>query len=232
MKVSVVVPAYNEEKLLGEALRAIREAMAVFPDAELIVCDNNSTDRTAEIARAAGAKVVFEPLNQISRARNAGARAAEGDWLVFIDADSFPSPNLLLEVKNLIETGSVVGGGVTISPEGMPVAARVAVRAWNVMSRRLRWAAGAFIFVRADTFGAVGGFSEDLYASEELDLSRKLKRLGRVVILHRHPLRTSDRKAHLYSPKDYFRFMLKTLLTGGRTLRRREDCATWYDGRR
>ena len=74
MKVSVVVPAFNEERLLGDSLRAIREAMKAFEDAELIVCDNNSTDRTAEIARAAGAKVVFEPVNQISRAqRRCGA---------------------------------------------------------------------------------------------------------------------------------------------------------------
>ncbi|MBV8032234.1 MAG: glycosyltransferase, partial [Betaproteobacteria bacterium] len=62
MKLSVVVPAYNEEKLLPQCLGAIGAAMAAFEDAELVVCDNNSTDRTAEIARAAGAKVVFEPV--------------------------------------------------------------------------------------------------------------------------------------------------------------------------
>jgi glycosyltransferase involved in cell wall biosynthesis len=231
LKISVVVPAYNEEKLLGDALRAIREAMAVFPEAELIVCDNNSTDRTADIARAAGAKVVFEPVNQISRARNAGARAATGDWLVFVDADSYPTRELLSDVKEHIES-SVIAGGVTVSSQGMPRAARVAVGAWNLVSRTFRWAAGSFIFVRADAFEAVGGFSEALYASEEIDLSRKLKRRGKVVILHRHPLRTSERKLHLYSAGDYFRFMLKTILTGGRTLRRREDCSPWYDGRR
>ena len=76
MKISVIVPAFNEEKVLGGSLRAIRTAMTVFEDAELIVCDNNSTDRTAAIAREAGASVVFEPLNQISRARNTGARDA------------------------------------------------------------------------------------------------------------------------------------------------------------
>jgi glycosyltransferase involved in cell wall biosynthesis len=231
VKVSVVVPAFNEEKLLGESLRAIRAAMAALPDAELIVCDNNSTDRTAEIARAAGATVVFEPVNQISRARNTGARAASGEWLVFVDADSYPSRELFEDALEEIHADALAGG-TTVSGEGMPLAARLAVGAWNVMSRTLRWAAGAFIFVRADAFRAVGGFSEALYASEEIDLSRKLKRLGKVAILHRHPLRTSDRKAHLYSPADYFRFMLKTIVTGGRTLRRREDCATWYDGGR
>ena len=62
---------------------------------ELIVCDNNSTDRTAEIARNAGARVVFEPVNQIARARNRGAAAATGDWLIFVDADSHPSAGLV-----------------------------------------------------------------------------------------------------------------------------------------
>ena len=91
MKASVIVPAFNEERLLPESLAAIGTATRAFTDAgwstELIVCDNNSTDRTAEIARAAGATVVFEPHNQIARARNRGAGAARGEWLVFVDAE-------------------------------------------------------------------------------------------------------------------------------------------------
>ena len=98
MRLSVVVPAFNEERLLAETLRHIAAGMEVFRargwSAELIVCDNNSTDRTAAIARAAGATVVFEPVNQIARARNRGAARAGGDWLLFVDADSSPSPAL------------------------------------------------------------------------------------------------------------------------------------------
>ena len=64
MKISIVVPAFNEERLLGASLAQIKSAAAAFTrigwETELIVCDNNSTDRTAEIARAAGATVVFE----------------------------------------------------------------------------------------------------------------------------------------------------------------------------
>jgi glycosyltransferase involved in cell wall biosynthesis len=93
VRLSVVVPAFNEERLLAGSLAATRDAMRVFDEAgwatELIVCDNNSTDRTAEIAREAGAAVVFEP-NQIAWARNAGAARASGDWLLFVDADSYP----------------------------------------------------------------------------------------------------------------------------------------------
>src|SRR5688500_11768592 len=98
MKISVVVPAYNEEKLLPASLRAMNAARAAFHErgweSELIVCDNNSTDRTREVAEAEGAKVVFEPVNQISRARNCGAGAASGEWLLFIDADSQPPKEL------------------------------------------------------------------------------------------------------------------------------------------
>ena len=78
MKISVIVPAFNEEKLLGASLAEIKVAAQSFVvrnwEFELVVCDNNSTDRTAEIARLAGARLVFEPVNQIGRARNCGAK--------------------------------------------------------------------------------------------------------------------------------------------------------------
>ena len=80
MKISVIIPAFNEERLIGETLRLVKAAMTAFSwrrwATEVIVCDNNSTDRTAELARAGGAAVVFEPVNQIARARNCGAAAA------------------------------------------------------------------------------------------------------------------------------------------------------------
>jgi GT2 family glycosyltransferase len=81
-------------------------------------------------------------------------------------------------------------------------------------------------------FAEVGGFSERLYAAEELDLSRRLKRRGRFVILSRHPLATSDRKARLYSWREHALFLGKFVLRGARVLRRREECSIWYDGRR
>jgi glycosyltransferase involved in cell wall biosynthesis len=241
MKVSVVVPAFNEERLLGGALAAIGEAMHVFHAAgwvcELIVCDNNSSDRTAEIARAAGATVVFEPVNQIARARNAGAARASGDWLIFVDADSYPSTELLCEVAEAVQSGRCLAGGATVAFETSDPLVRLWLALWNAMSRATRWAAGSFIFCETMAFRQAGGFSEALFAGEEIDLFRRLKRLARqqhrsIVILHRHPLRTSDRKARLYTKREHFVFMVKTLLLGGRTLRDRKACYAWYDGRR
>ena len=171
----------------------------------IIVCDNNSTDRTAELSRAAGARVVFEPVNQIARARNSGAAAASGDWLVFIDADSHPSAELLAEVAEQIEAGRCLAGGCTVRLEGRYLAGTLITRLWNGISRVGRLMAGSFIFCEAKAFRDVGGFSHELFAGEEIELSRRLKQLARarkkqLVILHRHPLLTSARKMHLYTP--------------------------------
>jgi glycosyltransferase involved in cell wall biosynthesis len=236
VKLSVVVPAFNEERLLAGTLGYVEAGLGVFErrgwSAELIVCDNNSTDRTAELARAAGARVVFEPVNQIARARNTGARAASGDWLLFVDADSLPGLELFQDMLDEIQGGNCIGGGCTVMMPGATVSVRAWVAGWNALSRIAGWAAGAFLFCEASAFRAVGGFSEKLFASEEIDLSRRLKRVGRFVILHRHALMTSGRKAELYSWREHAQFLLRWALSGGRNLRRRDACWIWYDGRR
>lgn len=238
MKVSVVVPAFNEERLLAGSLAAIRQAMSVFPDAELIVCDNNSTDTTPDIARAAGATVVFEPVNQIARARNRGAAAASGDWLVFVDADSYPTRELFADALAAMRTGTCLAGGSTIAcPPPVPALARFWLAFWNMLSRRACWAAGSFIFCETRAFRDLGGFSQEFFAGEEIELFGRLKRRARahgrgIVILARHPLMTSDRKLRLYTQGEQVWFMLKALLLAGRPLRDRNACYTWYDGRR
>jgi GT2 family glycosyltransferase len=125
-----------------------------------------------------------------------------------------------------------VGGGCTVTLAEAPLAVRAWVGGWNLLSRMVRWAAGSFLFCEAAAFRAVGGFSEELFAAEEIDLSRRLKRRGRFVILHRHPLVTSARKLELYSYGEHLVFMWKMLSAGRRTLRSREACSVWYDGRR
>ena len=241
MKISIIIPAFNEERLLGESLRHIRAAMTVFEErgweTELILCDNNSTDRTAVIAREAGAHVVFEPVNQIGRARNAGAAAATGDWLVFVDADSHPSRELFADVAEQIVGGHCVAGGSTMRLETGHLGARLGTALWNRASRVKRMMAGSFIFVEASAFREVGGFSNEFFAGEELDLSVRLhalaKRRGRrIIILHRNPLVTSGRKLQLYSGRELLGFFIKAMFARKRVLRSREECSPWYDGRR
>ena len=241
VKVSIIVPAFNEEKLLADTLRSIDAARAAFAalawESEIVVCDNNSTDRTAEIARAAGAQVVFEPVNQISRARNSGARGATGDWLIFVDADSHPSRELFAAVAAEIQRGRTLAGGSTVKLQGHYPLASFVTRGWNLLSRLQKWAAGSFIFCDAVAFRQVNGFSETLYASEEIELFQRLKLLAKeqgrlITILHRTPLITSARKIHLYTAREHLGFLLKTVFGWGGTLKKREECLTWYDGRR
>ena len=241
MKISIVIPAFNEERLLGESLAQIKAAARVFAprgwDFELIVCDNNSTDRTSEIARAAGATVVFEPVNQIARARNCGAVAATGDWLIFVDADSHPSAGLFDEVAGQISAGHCLAGGTTVRMDERHLVAGFITWLWNCSSRSFQLLAGAFIFVETAAFRKVGGFSDELFVAEELELKQRLKRLARatgkkIVILHRHPIVTSARKMRLYTLREHFRFLAKVVFSNGRALSSREQAHLWYDGRR
>jgi glycosyltransferase involved in cell wall biosynthesis len=241
LKVSIIIPAFNEERLIGETLRQVKVATAAFAwrawATELIICDNNSTDRTAELARAEGATVVFEPINQIARARNCGAAAATGDWLVFIDADSHPSVELFDDVAGEMATGRCLAGGSTVKLEGHYFLGNLITQLWNGISRLGTLLAGSFIFCDARAFREVGGFNNELFAGEELDLSQRLKQLARsrkqrFVILHQHPLLTSARKMHLYTPREHLRFLVRAVFSHKRILKSREECHTWYDGRR
>jgi glycosyltransferase involved in cell wall biosynthesis len=231
---SIVVPAYNEEALLPATLAALAEAMSALALAgEIVVCDNNSTDRTALVARGAGATVVGEPENHISRARNAGARAARGRYLLFVDADTLVPPGLLRGALDALGSGRICGGGATLTmrptPEGV---ARRLLALWNAFSKRARLAAGSFIFVRRDAFDAVGGFSLKVYASEELWFSRSVKRWGAprglaFVILEDPPAITSGRKAEWYSPGTLLATAL-LLLVFPLAVRSRALCWLWY----
>ncbi|MEI2722706.1 MAG: glycosyltransferase [Verrucomicrobiota bacterium] len=241
VKISVIIPAFNEERLLVPTLAHINAARSAFAArgfaSELIVCDNNSTDRTAEMARAAGARVVFEPVNQIARARNTGAAVASGDWLLFIDADSHPTAELFAAVVEQIQSGKCLAGGSTIRLEGNHQLANFVTGVWNWQSRSRRWLAGSFIFCEAAAFRKLGGFNPELFVGEELDLTTRLQGLAResgreIVILHRHPLLTSARKVRLYSTWEHLRFLVRVATNREATFRDREACYAWYDGRR
>ncbi len=241
MHLSIIIPAYNEERCLPAALAAAALGCAMLADrqerAEIIVVDNNSTDRTAEIARQSGALVVSEPVNQIGRARNAGARAAQGKWLLFLDADSQPSRALWEDLAAALADPKILGGGATLQQDGAYFLYGLALKLWNAWSRLSKDAAGAFLFFRREAFEAVGGFDLKYYAGEEVYLCRRIKRYGRsqglrCIILSAHPLLTSARKAALYTPGEFGRFLVKTFFHLGRTLHRPADCGIWYDGRR
>ncbi len=242
MLLSIVIPAFNEEKILPESLRAIQSAVtgSSFKDSELeiIVCDNNSTDRTSEIAESFGARVVFEETNQISAARNRGAKMANGEWLLFVDADSYPSIELMNDIHELVLKNEYAGGGSTMVFTGQSTkTTRIVSVLANLWMRLSNFAAGAFFICRARDFCAVGGFNPDLYASEEIDLTKKLKSISaathkRFKILHKHPFHTSPRKFELYSAKERREFYGAMILKGRKIFQDKSKLSIWYDGRR
>ncbi|MFY4729344.1 glycosyltransferase, partial [Nitrospira sp. BLG_2] len=204
MRLSIVIPAFNEARLIERSLQSVAVSIAANRTSgltsEVIVVDNNSTDNTAELARQTGATVVFEPVNQIGRARNAGAAHATGDWLLFLDADSVLTPLLLADIIRVIESQKYVGCGSTLRMDGLPWWANVTLQLWTGASVLFRWAAGALIVCRRDAFREVGGFDQDLYALDEIRLSKRLKQWGRRKGLQftswtEHPLETSSRKS-------------------------------------
>lgn len=194
-------------------------------------------DNTANLARQAGARVVFEPINQIGRARNAGAAVATGDWLLFVDADSVLNLGLLADILRLIEDGKSVGCGSTVQMQGLPWWANWVLQLWTGISILFRWAAGALVVCRSDAFREVGGFNQELYAADEIGLSQQLKKWGRqrglqFVILTRHPLESSSRKAVLYSEREMAGQILRVILRPRRSLQDKKQLPIWYDGRR
>lgn len=230
---SFIVPAYNEEVMLGGTLRVLAtSARGLGEPFELIVVDDASTDATPEIARAHGATVVRVDRHQIAAVRNAGARAARGDLLVFVDADTLVPPATLERMLAAVRQGAVGGGArVRLDAHGFPRWARAlsVFTCWLVY--RLRIAGGCFIFATRAAFDAAGGFDERYFASEEIHFGQALKRIGRFVLIAA-PVTSSGRKLRLFSGWQLLRHALRFMVQGWPALRRREGLEFWYDGRR
>lgn len=230
--ISFVVPAYNEEQLIAATLEAIHSAARdVAQPYEIVVADDASTDRTAAIAGAHGARIVACEHRQIARVRNTGAIASTGDVLIFVDADTIISAQLVRAALVALDRGAV-GGGATLQIEGrVPPWSVPLIFAVDRTMRLFRWAAGCFVFCTRAAFDAVGGFDERYYATEEIAFSRALKRLGRVVILREHVL-TSGRKLRTHSFGEFLRLLLGVARSGPAALRKRDRLSVWYGERR
>lgn len=234
-RLSIIIPAYNEEKYLPAALSAVNKALeGTTMPGEVIVVDNNSTDRTAAIAAEYKTNIVFEPINQISRSRNTGAKNATGDYLFFVDADTVVTPSLLNKAIDNLSSGNCCGGGATVilsPPLGAPH--RFGLRMWTQISVHLKLAAGCFKYCLKEAFEDVGGFSEKVYAGEEIWLSGKLRRWGKArglnfEIIQSAPVVTSARKLAWYGDTELLRLTLAMVLFPIIS-RDRRWCRLWYE---
>lgn len=182
--ISVIIPAFNEERLLPGTLGHLRRAagrLGAVPgrEVEVIVVDNASTDRTAEIALAAGARVVSVPEHNIARVRNAGAGAASGDVLVFLDADTAVPESLLGRIAEVMGGPACLGGAVDTDYRPAQFLMKVYVRMWRLLGQCLGIAQGALQFCRRDAFSALGGYDESMYMGEDVDFYWRLGKLAK-----------------------------------------------------
>jgi len=179
MRISVVIPARDEEHYLPACLKSLHIASEYAQvDLELIVVLNRCTDRTEDIALEAGAICVHEEAKNLSKIRNAGIKAATSDLVVTIDADSWVSKNIFQLIKEKMKSDRFVGGGVIIVPERMSFG--IAVTGLLLIPILLfRGLSAGLFFFRKESFTAIGGFDEGLFTAEDVDFARRLKSYGR-----------------------------------------------------
>jgi glycosyltransferase involved in cell wall biosynthesis len=230
--ISFIVPAHNEEQLLGRTLVAIHDAAAgIGQPYEVIVVDDASGDLTSAVAAQHGARIERVEYRQISRTRNAGARIASGDPLIFVDADTVISSRVLHGTLEAIQRGAV-GGGARLTVDGwIPLYGRMLLTITGIVMRTADLIAGCYFFCTRAAFDAAGGFDESVYAAEELVLSRRLARIGWIAILDA-PVVTSGRKLREHSGWDVVRLLGALVRRGPAVVRTRDDLALWYGKRR
>ena len=230
---SFIVPAYNEEHELPRTLASIRAAAeGARQPFEIIVVDDASTDATAKIARAARATVVPVHFRQIAAVRNAGAHAARGDVLFFVDADTSISSSHVPHALAALKEGYTGGGARVVPEDPVPLWGRLFVRAFSVFHfTLLKMGAGAFLFTTRETFRAIGGFDPQVFAGEEIYFTLALKKLGRFKLL-REPVVTSGRKLRMHSAAFILKRTFSLIVGGKRGVLSREKLDLWYDGKR
>ncbi|MCH5197089.1 MAG: glycosyltransferase [Oscillospiraceae bacterium] len=182
---TVVIPAHNEEKYIGKCLRSvISAAKYVAPDSvEIIVVANRCTDKTAAIARHYGARVLSNDEKCIASIRNTGVKAANGEIVVTIDADSRMTKYSLVEIKSMLQSGSYVGGGTNPRFDRMSVGIAfsslyVAMNLLPTMIKSGGYLSGAMFWFYKKDFELIGGFDESLVSLEDMDFAKRLKKLG------------------------------------------------------
>jgi glycosyltransferase involved in cell wall biosynthesis len=231
--ISFVVPAHNEEACLPQTLEAIKaSALATGEPFEIVVANDASTDRTAEIAEQHGARVVHVQHRQIAATRNSGARAALGDRIFFVDADTQINAAAVKASLRALDNGAV-GGGAMVKIDGrIPLYARVFEVVCYVPSILVGFCGGAFMYCTREAFHATGGFNEKVFWAEEGYFGFALKRLGRFIVVWPRVL-TSGRRFRTLNGKNAIAFIFRAILHPRKVFTERAFVQKiWYDSNR
>ncbi len=204
MDLSVIIPAYNEEKYIGKCIRSVKNQNKKL-DYEIIVSDSQSTDDTTNIARKAGVKVVLGPKKGPSFGRNLGAKKAKGKYLLFIDADATLDRNTFSALSDGIRDQKKAVFLAKLKQDKDGKTKNAAFKIFNIMNGFLikhasKFAVftGSFICIRSDAFRNIGGFNNKFSLSEDRDLVIKAMKYGDLCILKDVYVRVSTRRAKKY----------------------------------
>lgn len=229
--ISFIIPAHNEENLIADTIAAIHKAAgAAGQSYEIVVVNDQSTDRTRDVALAAGAQVIDVNHRHIAATRNAGAKVARGQHLFFVDADTLIHERLLGQALHALWNGAAGGGGQLAV---MGASSRMQNLGLAGINRILLWskiAPGCFVFCTKQAFEQTGGFDETLFAGEDVAMSRALAATGRFVIV-REKAHTSARKMHSHGWTGHLKLMGHYMMRGNKVLRDRKHLGIWYDAR-
>jgi glycosyltransferase involved in cell wall biosynthesis len=233
--ISFIVPAHNEQSCIGRTLQAINDAARVVGQPyEIIVVDDASTDATAEVARQHNATVVPVNHRQIAATRNSGARAAHGDRLFFVDADTTINPRAVAEALRYMDKGAVGGGAPTWlgKDEIVPLYIRFIAVLGVFGAKLVGFTGGAFMYCTREAFHATGGFNERFYWGEEGGFALALKRQGRFVVLWQYVL-TSGRRFRKTSALQLLVGGVRMIFSPVKMVTQRSSVEKiWYDSNR
>ena len=219
--ISVIIPTLNEEKYIGMTLNALKN-QDYKGGYEIIVADGMSKDKTVEIAKKYADKIIQVKKRGIAVGRNAGARIAKGEILVFVDADTILLFNALKEVSKAFRRKKVVGAAcpaIPLSSKARDFAIYWSLNEFVKRSIKLKTPQipGFFCAYRKEAFEEVNGFDERLKVLEDYDLSKRISKLGEIVFLDNTLVLTSQRRIEKWGRmkairkylKIYFSYLLK-----------------------
>lgn len=199
--ISVVIPAYNEERLLGSALKSLKN-QTFCGNYEIIVVDNNSTDKTIKIAKEMGVKVVFESQQGVAFARERGFRAAKGKIIASTDADTIVPCDWLEKIYETFQRNSntigIMGKIEFFGEKSFKVAIVnlftpfIEFISWLLCGGGCFW--GVNFAIKKDIFLRAGGFNTRVVYGEDLELGLRAKKYGKIIFDNKLTIATSARR--------------------------------------
>jgi cellulose synthase/poly-beta-1,6-N-acetylglucosamine synthase-like glycosyltransferase len=192
--ISVVVPAYNEEKWIGRCLAALKKQTFPKSDYEIIVVDNNSTDQTAQIAEKAGVKVIFEKKQGNVFALRKGCSQARGEIIAMTDADTLVPRDWLKKIYQAYQESPqvvCVGGRAVFRPRNWLSIINEPV--WNLGGLIFKNCPGFNLSIKKDIYQKIGGFRKEVNFDGDFDLCLRVRKKGKIVFLWDNPVISSSR---------------------------------------